>query len=165
MACCDTRTQRAVFPPCPGGLVSPGEMEAPGPVVVFVVRTVVEARIVGDFAEDSVAPVGPAIGAAAADAAPQSVLRIGEAGARDIDGGAVEKLVTQIGDAVDVGAHDARAVVPGPLMVECQPRAAEQAVAITQRDRRAEPIGKAVESDLRIGKLRLRRQQAAPSRL
>src|SRR4051812_27433666 len=137
MACCDTRPQRAVFPPCCGRRDSPGETEAPGALVIAVVRAVVEARIVGDFAEDSVAPVGPAIGAAAADAAPQPILRIGEAGARDIHGGAVEELVTQIGNPVDIGSHDTRAVVPGPLMVECKPGAAEQAVAIAQRDRRA----------------------------
>src|SRR4051812_23820594 len=69
----------------PAGLPSPGEPESSGALVAAVVGAVVEARIVRDFAEHGIAAAGPAVGAAAADAAPQPVVGAGEAGAGDID--------------------------------------------------------------------------------
>jgi hypothetical protein len=46
-------------------------------------------------------------------------------------------------------------------VVERKAGAAEQAVAVAQRHRGAEPIGEAIELGLRIGQLRLRRQRPA----
>jgi hypothetical protein len=46
-------------------------------------------------------------------------------------------------------------------MVERKPGASEQAVGIAKRYKRAEPIGKVVEIDFRICKLRLRCQRPA----
>lgn len=49
---------------------SPDDAEAASALVAVVRRRVLKARAIGDLTEDGVAAVGPAIGAAAADAAP-----------------------------------------------------------------------------------------------
>jgi hypothetical protein len=113
-----------------------------------IVTGIINARAIGDLAEHGITAVHPAIGAAAADAAPQAIMAAREAGAGDIDPGAAQELIVQIADGIEVGADDARAVVPGALMIERQPETAEQAVGIAERDQRAEAVGERIEADL-----------------
>lgn len=130
----------------------PNDAEAAGAPVAVIVSGIINARAVGDLAEHGIAAVRPSISAAAADAAPQAVVAARESGVGDIDPGAAQELVVQIADGVEVGADDARAVVPGALMIERQPETAEQAVGIAERDQRAEAVGERIEADLRVGK-------------
>jgi hypothetical protein len=114
----------------------------------MAVAEILQARAGKQLAMDGIAVVGPAQRSADAQPGPQLLRLAGQLGAGDIDIGAVEEVVVEIGDAVDMrAARLARAVLPLALIVGGEAEAAGQAVAAAVGDQRRIGIGERVEVD------------------
>lgn len=114
----------------------------------MAVAEILQTRAREQLAVDGIAVVGPAQRAADPEAAPKLLRLAGHPGAGDVDIGAVEEVVVEVGDAVDMrAARLARLVLPLALIVGGETEAAGQAVAAAVGDQRRIGIGEGVEVD------------------
>ena len=124
------------------------QLEADRAAEGMAVAEILQTRAREQLAVDGIAVVGPAQRAADPEAAPKLLRLACQLGAGDIDIGAVEEVVVEIGDAVDMrAARLARAVLPLALIVGGEAEAADQAVAAAVGDQRRIGIGEGVEVD------------------
>lgn len=114
----------------------------------MAVAEILQARAGKQLAMDGIAVIGPAQRAADPEAAPKLLRLAGHPGAGDVDIGAVEEVVVEVGYAIDMRAAGlARFVLPIALIVGGETEAAGQAVAAAVGDQRPMGIGESVEVD------------------
>src|SRR3954471_2132151 len=108
----------------------PVDAEAGGSLEGVAVAEIGHAGHDRSFAVDRVFVVGPIVAAAEPDLAPQPVVLVEEVDARDRHHRAVQELIVQVADAVEMAAaQPAVLIVPACLAVERDAQPAKQAVA------------------------------------
>src|SRR5690554_3544144 len=112
----------------------------------ITVTEVVQAGFDHTLAVDRIFVVVPVVRAANAKTTPPAVVFAGKVCPRDIDTGAVQKFMVEIGYAVNVGSVlHAFGILPAIAIFQGNAETALQAVAAFQTDRSAEGIRKIVE--------------------
>src|SRR3546814_14358262 len=90
---------------------------------------------------------------------------MGDARARNIGSGTIQEFIVQVGDTVNVAAPRlSRRILPAVLVVEADPGAPFQALAVLVRNQRTMGIRSGVEPTIRQCKLELRSDGQLASR-